>query len=486
MGISTKPMQKEHLEDVDLKHQEETLQDGEEIDINDVVQNKRLNRRLDLRILPLCCWIYLLNFLDRGNIGNARVLNAETNDDMLQVTGLTPHGYALTVTLFSVAYTVFEIPSNWVMKHYIRPSMWLGILLFAWGALTIGFAGVQNTATIIALRFLIGVFEAGFFPGIVYFITIWYRWNERAVRIALVIAFCNLAGAFGGAIAYGVGHINGAGGLEGFRWLFIIEGIITLLSAFLLWFFLPDYPARAKWLTAPEKKLAEDRLTERGGGYNQQHATRKEILDTCLSPRMLLHYIAYIADVVPQGSFTFFTPTIVTGLGYTSIHAQLLTVPPWVVGFFVAITISYTADKFNARGWTITIFSLIGGAGWLTAGLLPADAYVQRYGCLCLAAAGAFPCAPSLTNWVTCNTPSFLTLPLAIAVHNSCAGIGQIIAQWIWKNNERAEGFPTGNFVCAGCSFLVAAIAAFLRIWYGRMNRLERSDSRGDQRVWAL
>ena len=321
--------------------------------------------------------------------------------------------------------------------------------------------------------------------GIVYFITIWYRWNERAVRIALVIAFCNLAGAFGGAIGYGVGHINGSGGLEGFRWLFIIEGIITLLSAFLLWFFLPDYPARAHWLSSSEKKFAVDRLAERGGGYNQEHASRKEILETCFSPRMLLHYIAYIADVVPQGSFTFFTPTIVTGLGYQSIHAQLLTVPPWVVGFFVAITISYTADKFNARGWHITIFSLIGGTGWLTAGLLPHDAYVQRYGCLCLAAAGAFPCAPSLTNWVTCNTPSFLTLPLAIAVNNSCAGIGQIIAQWIWKNDERAQGFPTGNFVCAACSFLVAGIATTLRLWYARMNKLERSDARGEQRVWA-
>jgi MFS family permease len=154
--------------------------------------------------------------------------------------------------------------------------------------------------------------------GIVYFITIWYRYNERAVRIALVIAFCNLAGAFGGAIAFGVGHINGAAGLEGFRWLFIIEGIITLLSAFLLWFFLPDYPARAKWLSNAEKKFAVDRLADRGGGYNQEHATRKEILDTCFSPRMLLHYIAYVADVVPQGSFTFFTPTIVTGLGYVS------------------------------------------------------------------------------------------------------------------------------------------------------------------------
>ena len=93
------------------------------------------------------------------------MLNTETGDDMLTNTGLTPHGYALTVTLFSVAYAIFEVPSNFVMKHYIRPSRWLGILLFAWGALTIGFAGVQNTATIIALRFLIGVFEAGFFPG---------------------------------------------------------------------------------------------------------------------------------------------------------------------------------------------------------------------------------------------------------------------------------------------------------------------------------
>jgi MFS family permease len=197
---------------------------------------------------------------------------------LLQQTGMGPGGYALTVTLFSIAYTLFEVPSNYVMKHWVRPSVWLGVLLAGWGVLTIGyvatfwtvvlllvvvvekswvrwdeirdamltwirFAGVQNFATVVVLRFLIGVFEAGFFPGeiispgrccegketvltragIVYLITIWYRHDERAVRIALVIAFCNLAGAFGGAIAYGVGHINGAGGLEGFRWLFIIE-----------------------------------------------------------------------------------------------------------------------------------------------------------------------------------------------------------------------------------------------------------------------
>lgn len=92
-------------------------------------------------------------------------MNAETGDDLLQKTHMRPEGYALTVTLFSIAYALFEVPSNWIMKHYVRPSIWLGLLLFCWGALTIGFAGVQNYATVVVLRFLIGVFEAGFFPG---------------------------------------------------------------------------------------------------------------------------------------------------------------------------------------------------------------------------------------------------------------------------------------------------------------------------------
>lgn len=206
---------------------------------------------------------------------------------------MTSNDYAITLTIFSLCYAIFEVPSNWVMKHYVRPSVWLAVLLGCWGAVTIGFAGVHNYPTVLALRLLIGVFEAGFFPGIVYLITIWYRYNDRSLRIALVIAFCNLAGAFGGAIAYGIGHVNGASGMQGFRWLFIIEGIITMMSVLPTLFILPDYPARAGFLSDADKKLAVDRLKDRGGGYQTEHASREEILQTFFAPRMIAHYFAY-------------------------------------------------------------------------------------------------------------------------------------------------------------------------------------------------
>ena len=116
--------------------------------------------------MPLCAFIYLLNYLDRGNIGAARIMNEETGDDILTATGTTSQGYATAVSLFSLAYATFEVPSNLIMKRYVRPSLWLAILLFGWGAVTVGFTGVQTYPQVVVLRFLIGVFEAGFYPGI--------------------------------------------------------------------------------------------------------------------------------------------------------------------------------------------------------------------------------------------------------------------------------------------------------------------------------
>ena len=127
--------------------------------VEDKPRSRRLVRRIDSRILPLCAFIYLLNYLDRGNIGNGKVLNEETGDSLVQQTGMTNQNYAVAVSMFSLAYALFEVPSNWIMKRYVRPSIWLGTLLACWGLFTIGFGGVQTYPQVVVLRFFIGVFE---------------------------------------------------------------------------------------------------------------------------------------------------------------------------------------------------------------------------------------------------------------------------------------------------------------------------------------
>jgi hypothetical protein len=274
--------------------------------------------------------------------------------------------------------------------------------------------------------------------------------------------------------------------LSGFRWLFIIEGIITVASVALVMFFLPDYPARARWLSDEDKKYVEDRIHVKGGGYTKEHAKKPEILATVCSPRMLGHYFAYLLDCIPLGSLTFFTPTIVTGLGYDSIKAQLMTVPPWVVGYFFSLFLGWSADRHNARGLHVMVASLLGGIGWVTAGSLPPDAYTQRYGMLFLCACGAFPSTGPLSAWVTCNVPAFTTMAIATAMNNSMAGISQIIAQWIWRPEEEDIGYPTGNYVCAACSFATALVAMSLRLWYSHLNKISAKDASGKERIWLL
>lgn len=136
-----------------------------ELQEHDAKAHRRLRRKIDVRLIPLCAWLYLLNYLDRSNIGNAKILNSETGDSLLQVLHMDSQKYSIAITLFAVAYSAFDIPSNWILKHYVRPSRWLGLLCFGWGALTLGFAFLHTYAGALVLRVFIGMFEAGFYPG---------------------------------------------------------------------------------------------------------------------------------------------------------------------------------------------------------------------------------------------------------------------------------------------------------------------------------
>lgn len=144
--------------------------------------------------MPLSSFIYFLCSLDRGNIGNAKILNSSTGNDLLQETRMTNYEYTVALMIFLVAYGLFEVPSNILLKK-LKPSRWIAFLMFSWGAITMGLGGVHSYAEVTVVRFLLGVFEAGLFPGLVYYLTFWYKTDERSIRVAFILASATLAGA---------------------------------------------------------------------------------------------------------------------------------------------------------------------------------------------------------------------------------------------------------------------------------------------------
>ncbi|KAF2640761.1 MFS transporter [Massarina eburnea CBS 473.64] len=458
---------KDDVEAVDKSKEEYTL-NTEETSFDPVAVRKLIWKQ-DLRIIPLTAGIYLLCFLDRSNIGNAKTLNSEAGESLLQQAHMTNYEFTISLMVFLVAYAVFEVPSNYFLKR-CKPSRWIAFLMFAWGACTIGLGGAKNYATVTAVRFLLGMFEAGLFPGLVFYLTFWYRTEERSMRVAIILASATLAGAFGGAIAYGVGHMKNVQGLAAWRWLFILEGIPSCVSSVAVWLILPDYPEEASWLSTPERELAVARLEFEGSKGNAPSLTWETAKTTLLDWRLWIHYIIYFGISAPFSSLSLFTPTITAGLGYAGLQAQLMTVPPYAVAYVVSIVTAWSSDYFNARALHSAVLSIIGAVGFMASALLPADAYHARYGCLLVASSGAFSCIPPLLGWLSSNMHTTAAAGLAIALNVSFGAPGQIVGVWIYKADEKDQGFPTGHWTNTAMLFMVAVGCVGLRLYYRRMN----------------
>ncbi|KAK7446647.1 hypothetical protein VKT23_014341 [Stygiomarasmius scandens] len=447
--------------------------------IVDYAAERRLIRRLDIRIVPSSMLIYLLCSLDRSNIGNAKVLNSDTGDSLQQTIHLSNHDYTTALMVFLVAYFLFETPSNYLLKRF-NPSRWIAFLMFAWGAMTMCLGAASNYGSLTAVRFLLGMFEAGLFPGLVYFLTFWYRPEERALRVALILASASLAGAFGGAIAYGVGKMNGAGGLEAWRWLFILEGIPSCALAFAVFFFFPDYPETAKWLSDEERELAIERI-KGVASLGHEKITWAEAKDTLMDWRLYLHYLVYICISVPFSSISLFAPTIVSGLGYTGLTAQLFTVPPYACAYVITCTVSWLSDRLEARGYVAGSSLFIAGIMFIIEGVLAPTAFKARYGILCLAVSFAFGSIPPLLSWLTANLRSTASATLGVPMNVSMGAIGQIIGVYIYLSKE-APGYPTGHFTNAAFALLGSIVALILRTLYVRRNR----DLAPGEKQWRL
>ncbi|PFH62795.1 hypothetical protein XA68_11807 [Ophiocordyceps unilateralis] len=295
---------------------------------------------------------------------------------------------------------------------------------------------------------------------------------------------------FGGAVAYTIGHMNGVLGLAGWRWLFIIEGIPSCFSAIFVFFFLPDYPESASWLSGSEKALAAKRLLHEGSKSCHKTASWTDAKATLMDWRLYVHYALYFAVNSPFAGLSLFAPSLTSGLGFRDLDAQLMTVPSWAVAYVCQIAVAYSADRFNARGAHMAGAALVGAAGFAASAALPATAYKARYGALFMATSGTFASVPPMLGWLTSNLFSTASTGLAVAINVSVGGgLGQIPGVWIYKPAEASLGYPTGHWTNAAFLLLVAVMALALRFFYvGENGRLAaEAERRGVQtRLYKL
>ncbi|KAG7114284.1 MFS transporter prlL like protein [Verticillium longisporum] len=237
--------------------------------------------------------MYLLAFLDRVNIANAKVFGLA---EELELDG---NLYNNALVVFFVPYILLEIPSNILLKKF-RPHVWLSINMFGFGLVTLLQGFVQNYAGLITTRFFLGVFETGMFPGAFYLIGMWYRRHEAQKRYSFFFNSTTLAGAFGGLLAAAIGKMDGLRGFRGWRWIFILEGGLTVFVSLFFYFWLPDFPEDVKWLKTDEREFISARLRiDQGAAAHDRSITLRDVGRVFKDYKVIVGGFMYFGLIVP-------------------------------------------------------------------------------------------------------------------------------------------------------------------------------------------
>ncbi|RGP76559.1 mfs general substrate transporter [Fusarium longipes] len=411
-----------------------------------VRKRRKVLWKIDIRIIPILMILYILSYVDRANIGNARI------EGMVTDLGLSNTQYNTVLSIFFVTYILC---AN-IWKHGI----------------------VHNYGGIMAVRLLMGVFEAGLFPGAIALLTKWYTKYELATRLAIFYVGSALAGAFFGLLAFGLAKMDGVAGLEGWRWIFIIEGITTVVVGLITPWALADTPTeRPKWLDTEEQDYLIRRIIVQNGGTAADEAGKhlsgslviSVITDWQYYPLVLVNW----ANVIPSYGLKFTLPQIIKNMGFTNSNAQLLTIPPYVAGAISAVVFNVLSDKFRRRAVIIIIpqIFLIIAYSILT----PLAANIRSNVAPCffaiiLANIGCYPINPMSSSWLSNNTAGSAKRSLAIAYYVSLSNVGGIIASYIFIESE-APGYPTGFGLSLTFSVLGVVAALGLYFVYGKINK---------------
>ncbi|KJY00553.1 major facilitator superfamily transporter like protein [Zymoseptoria brevis] len=431
----------------------------------DTKEQDRIYHKVDRRLVPMLALLYLIAHLDRANIGNAKIEGLETDLNM------EGNDYNIALMVFFVPYVLCEVPSNMLLSKFSKPSTYIGILVLCWG-LVMTFSGLTKSfAGLCVTRFLIGFFEAGFFPGAMWLVSQWYPPQKTQTRMACFYLSSALSGSFSGLLAAGIAQMDGVGGLKGWRWIFILEGIISVIIGAGCFFLLPDSPSSASWLKPEEARFLDlshlayrgVKATHNADGTKKPHVNMSVLKQVACDWQLYLQAMVFWSNVVPNYGLKFTMPSIIKSMGFTSTTAQLLTAPPYFCGAVAAVVSAFFADRISWRMPFIVFHQLLLVIAFA---VLMSFAEVIRqnvalcYFMVCLACIGLYPIVPGNNSWTVNNLAGAEKRATGLAFMIAIGNCGGFAGSFIYLPEE-APTYPTGFGSSLG--FATAGIcAAFL------------------------
>ncbi|KAK0445880.1 major facilitator superfamily domain-containing protein [Armillaria borealis] len=379
---------------------------------------------------------YFLSFLDRANIGNARIAGLQHDLQM------TNKQFSIALTVTYVPYILIELPSNLLLR-IIGPNYLLPTLMTIWGIITILQGVVTNYGGLLACRFFLGVFEGGVFPGMILYLTNFYPRAKMTTRIATFFAFALLSTAFSGILAYGIIHMDGVGGRAGWRWIFILEGAFTVAWGLMSYFLMPRDAMAVKFLRPAEREYVASQVAESGGEKFEWREVRKAFV----APHVWIFSVLFFFSGALLYGLAFFTPSIVQSLGYTAARAQLMSVPPFAVALVLSL---YECLSMRSVSSGFVIF-------------LTSSSAKTQYGSLFLSIPGVYTSTPTLLTWNAMNS----------APH------GGLLSTWLLGSLSTAPNYVLGTRVMIAFSGGIALGSALVL----RVFRVDESEEEED--AWA-
>ncbi|KAF8062397.1 major facilitator superfamily domain-containing protein [Lyophyllum atratum] len=452
---------------------------------------KTILAKMDIRLLPVLTLMFLLSVLDRSNIGNARLAGLQKD------LNLSNKQYSISLTVTLIGYIVAELPFNWVLK-VVGPDVILPTMLTLWGVVTTLQGVVHNYQGLLACRFFLGLLEGGIFPGIVLYLSFFYPRKRLQLRVALFWSAASLSGAFSGLLAFAIINMDGIGGRPGWAWIFFLEGLFTVVFGVISFFLLPRSVNRTRFLTSEEKEFLSARLISDGAiseNEIQDGFSWREVRKALALPQVWFIAIIFFFAGTILSSLSYFTPSILVGLGYTASRAQLMSVPPYVTAFAVTVSASFFSDRFGFRGPTAMFAStlcVIGFAMYLSS----RDPHVQ-YGSLFLSITGINCSGPALATWLANNAAPQTRRATAIAIGFIMTNFGGILALWLFSTLSAPPRYTKGTITLL-VSAIMMAVLAFLNLLYLRRENQKKAVARrqgtrereteglGDRSAWFI